>query len=615
MKAPNGTPLIQVLPDHIANQIAAGEVIQRPASAVKELLENAVDAGATNIQLIINDAGKSLVQVVDNGKGMNAEDARLCFARHATSKISTIEDLFHIRTMGFRGEALASIAAVAQVELKTRTAEEEAGLLLEVENSAITREEPVAAPVGTSIAMKNLFFNVPARRNFLKSNAAEMRHIVEEFTRVALSFPQIVFTLHANNQQLYHLEAGSLKQRIVQLLGSQYNAKLVTVKEDTDYLNIHGFVGKPDTARKTRGEQYFFVNNRFIRSPYLHHAVMSAFQEMLPADHFPLYVLFIDLDPQQLDVNVHPTKQEIKFEDEKIVYAFVQAAIRHALAQFSVTPTLDFELDASIQQLSSIQKPFTEATQSAAKDSTLYRSFTQKNQAHFIQPDSTREAKNWKSFYELPEQVSPDSPSTEEPVFAQPLHRMPDASEAPLSQLLNTYITFPSERGFWLIHQQAAHERVLYEQLQQSGKEKPIATQRSMFPVSLELNANDANLLQELLPDLQPLGFLVEPFGKNSFVIQGAPVDVESGEEKGILESLLEEYKHFNPDLNYSLREKLIRALAKRRAIKSNTRLTEREMRQLVNDLLQCQQPNCTPSGNPTYLEFKQEELQKLFGR
>jgi len=344
--------LIQVLPDHIANQIAAGEVIQRPASAVKELLENAVDAGATSIELIIQDAGKSLVQVVDNGKGMSVEDARLCIARHATSKISTIEDLFHIRTMGFRGEALASIAAVAQVELKTKQAANKAGIFIEVEHSAITREEPIGMANGTSLAMKNLFFNIPARRNFLKSNAAEMRHIVEEFTRVALAFPAIQFSLHANNQQLYQLESGSLKQRIVQLLGNSYASKLVGVQEETDYLTIRGFVGKPDSARKTRGDQYFFVNNRFIKSSYLHHAVMNAFQALLPADHFPLYVLFIDLDPQQVDINVHPTKQEIKFEDEKIVYAFVQAAIRHALAQFSITPTLDFELDASIQQLS-----------------------------------------------------------------------------------------------------------------------------------------------------------------------------------------------------------------------------------------------------------------------
>ena len=391
---------ITLLPDNIANQIAAGEVIQRPASAVKELLENAVDAGATEIKLIITDAGKSLLQVIDNGSGMSETDARICFERHATSKISTIEDLFHIRTMGFRGEALACIAAVAQVELKTKRAENETGTYIETENSVVKKQEPVAAPNGTSIAMKNLFFNVPARRNFLKSNAAEMRHIVDEFTRVAMSFPHILFTLTANNQQLFHLEAGSLKQRIVQLLGNNYNAKLVSVKEETDYMNIYGFVGKPETAKKTRGDQYFFTNNRFIKSAYLNHAVMSAYQEMIPTDSFPMYVLFIDLDPTQVDVNVHPTKQEIKFEDEKIVYAFVQAAVKHALAQFSVTPTLDFELDASIQQLTSIQQPFTEEKKSAASSGSIYKGFTQKHQAHFIERNDKSELKHWKDFYE-----------------------------------------------------------------------------------------------------------------------------------------------------------------------------------------------------------------------
>jgi DNA mismatch repair protein MutL len=310
--------IIHLLPDNIANQIAAGEVIQRPASAVKELLENAVDSGADDIRLFVQDAGKALIQVIDNGKGMSETDARMSFERHATSKIRNIDDLFHIRTMGFRGEALASIAAVAQVELKTRRPEDETGTSIGIENSRVTRQEPVAAPAGTSIAMKNLFFNVPARRNFLKSNPAEMRHIVDEFTRVTLAFPSIFFSLTGNGQELMHLEKGSLKQRIVQILGSSHASKLVSVQENTDYLNIYGFVGKPETAKKTRGDQYLFVNNRFIRSAYLNHAVMNAYKEMIPAESFPLYVLFMDLDPTQVDVNVHPTKQEIKFEDEKI---------------------------------------------------------------------------------------------------------------------------------------------------------------------------------------------------------------------------------------------------------------------------------------------------------
>ena len=608
---------ITLLPDNIANQIAAGEVIQRPASAVKELLENAVDAGATEIKLIINDAGKSLIQVIDNGSGMSETDARMSFERHATSKIKTIEDLFHIRTMGFRGEALASIAAVAQVELKTKRAEDETGVYIEVENSVVKKQEPIAAPVGTSIAMKNLFFNVPARRNFLKSNAAEMRHIVDEFTRVSMSFPEILFTLTTNNQQLFHLEAGSLKQRIVQLLGNNYNARLVSVKEDTDYMNIYGFVGKPETAKKTRGDQYFFVNNRFIKSPYLNHAVMNAYQEMIPTDSFPMYVLFIDLDPAVVDVNVHPTKQEIKFEDEKIIYAFVQSAIKHALAQFSITPTLDFDLDASIQQLSSIQQPFTEEKRSAAAAGSIYKGFTQKNQAHFIEKSERSELKHWKEFYEDKKvQGTSDKeqgyPKGAEPILHSPFTIHPDAE---LSQLLNTYIVTPSANGFLLIHQQAAHERVLYEQLKKTSKDKPVAVQRSMFPATLELTPADAAVMEEIISDLQQLGYLIEPFGKNTFVIQGTPADVDAGNEKHIIDILLEQYKHFSNDVKFSKREKLIRSLARQQSVKTGVRLTEREMRQLVNDLFACEQSNVSPDGNPTYLEFKQEQLEKMFGK
>jgi DNA mismatch repair protein MutL len=606
---------IVLLPDNIANQIAAGEVIQRPASAVKELLENAVDAGATDIKLIINDAGKSLLQVIDNGSGMSETDARMCFERHATSKIQTIDDLFHIRTMGFRGEALASIAAVAQVELKTKRADDETGTYLEIENSVVKKQEPIAAQQGTSIAMKNLFFNVPARRNFLKSNAAEMRHIVDEFTRVSLSFPHIFFSLTSNGQQLFHLEAGSLKQRIVQLLGNNYNAKLVTVNEETDYLNIYGFVGKPETAKKTRGDQYLFVNNRFIKSAYLNHAVMNAYQEMIAGDSFPMYVLFIDLDPTQVDVNVHPTKQEIKFEDEKIVYAFVQAAVKHALAQFSVTPTLDFELDPAIQQLSSIQQPFTEEKKSAATSTSIFKGFTQKHQAHFIEPSKKTELKHWKDFYENNEQGTRNVEQQKGTEVQTPIHHSPFTihQEAELTQLLNSYIVTPSINGFILIHQQSAHERVLYEQLKTASQSKPVATQRSMFPVTFELPPADAAVLEELMNDLQQLGYIIEPFGKNTFVIQGTPADLEQGNEKNIIDSLLEQYKHFSNELKFSKRETLIRSVARQQAIKAGTRLTEREMRQLVNDLFACEQSNVTPDGNPVYLEFRQEQLEKMF--
>ncbi|GAA4342728.1 DNA mismatch repair endonuclease MutL [Flaviaesturariibacter amylovorans] len=648
-----------MLPDHIANQIAAGEVIQRPASAVKELLENAVDAGATRIQLIVNDAGKALVQVIDNGSGMSATDARRAFERHATSKIQKIEDLFHIRTMGFRGEALASIAAVAQVELRTRRAEDELGTCIELEHSQVTKQEPVAAPVGTSICMKNLFFNVPARRNFLKSNTSELRHIVDEFIRVALAFPDRFFSLTHNGQGLFHLEAGSLKQRIVQVLGNNYSSKLVAVREDTDYLNVQGFVGKPETAKKTRGDQYFFVNNRFIRSAYLNHAVLNAFQDLISPDAFPSYVLFIELDPAQLDVNVHPTKQEIKFEDEKIVYAFVQAAIKHALAQFSITPTLDFELDASIQGLSAVQGPFTEQQQSAARASSLYQGFTGAHQAHRIEASPSAGNGSFRSLTDIAFEGSPVLPLPDAATQSA-LELRPDAlghggaspsdvviprhsegtgdGRAPsaevfgeggftslqqayavqesmeVQQLFSTYILVAAERSFLLVHQQSAHERVLYERLMAAMHGKPVATQRSLFPSTLELAPPDAVLLTELLPDLARMGYSIEPFGPSSFIIQGTPADVESGNEKAVLERILEQTKHFS-EVKLPRRETLLRSVALQQSIKPGTQLTDREMQRLVDDLFRCRQPNATPGGKPTYVEFAKDGLDKMFGR
>ncbi|UAY51908.1 DNA mismatch repair endonuclease MutL [Ferruginibacter albus] len=613
--------IIKLLPDNIANQIAAGEVIQRPASAVKELLENAIDAGATEINLIVADAGKSLIQVIDNGKGMSETDARMCFERHATSKIKNIDDLFHIKTMGFRGEALASIAAVAQVELKTKKEEETTGTYIEIENSVVIKQEPVAMQKGTSIAMKNLFFNVPARRNFLKSNASELRHIVDEFIRVSMAFPDLFFSLTSNGQQLFHLDKGTLKQRIIQLLGNTYSSKLVSVQENTDYMNIYGFVGKPETAKKTRGDQYFFVNNRFIKSPYLHHAMMGAFDEMIGKDSFPMYVLFIDLDPSQIDINVHPTKQEIKFEDEKIVYAFIQSAVKHALAQFSITPTLDFELDASIQQLDAINKPFTEEKKAATTSSSLYQTFTQKNQAHLIERKS--ELKHWKEFYEPETKPGSESQkpeidpykSEEEKPFQSLITQIQKPEAEHFLQLHNTYIVLQNDKGFMVIHQQNAHERVLYEKFITAIAGKHIAVQQSLFPATIDLVPQDAVLLNELLPDLKFLGYQIEPFGNNSFVVQGTPADIEQGNEKVIIERVLEQYKHFSSDLKFNQREKLLRSLAWQQSVKAGTALTEKEMKVLIEDLFACNAPNITPNGKPTYTEFKKNEMDKMFGR
>ncbi|MDZ4072645.1 MAG: DNA mismatch repair endonuclease MutL [Sediminibacterium sp.] len=613
--------IIQLLPDNIANQIAAGEVIQRPASAVKELLENAVDAGATDIRLLVSDAGKALIQVIDNGKGMSDTDARMSFERHATSKIRQIEDLFRIRTMGFRGEALASIAAVAQVEMKTKRVEDELGTYIEIENSKVIKQEVCACPLGTSISMKNLFFNVPARRNFLKSNAAELRHIMDEFIRVAMAFPEIFFSLTSNGQEVFHLEPGTLKQRIVQILGNTYNAKLVSVGEKTDYMNIYGFVGKPETARKTRGDQYFFVNNRFIKSAYLNHAVNTAFDEMIPKDSFPGYVLFIDLDPSQVDINVHPTKQEIKFEDEKIIYAFVQAAVKHALAQFSIAPSLDFTLNPDIQGLEAVNKPFTDDKKQAVTSSNLYQTFTQKNQAHFIEREKTSgELKHWKSFFESPgtgskekkadhfsgsllQSITPKMPG---------IHVLPDT---PLLQLHQTYIIASTNSGFILVHQQLAHERILYDKYSVAAHGQQMATQKSLFPATLELAAADAALLQDLLPDLTSIGYQVEPFGQNSFVIQGIPADILPGNEKHAIELLIEQFKHFSSDIKFSKREKLIRCMARQQAIKTGQTLSQKEMLVLVEELFACTSPKVTPTGSPTYLEFKEDYLDRMFGK
>ncbi|MFN3665453.1 MAG: DNA mismatch repair endonuclease MutL [Sediminibacterium sp.] len=613
--------IIQLLPDNIANQIAAGEVIQRPASAVKELLENAVDAGATEIKLIIADAGKALIQVIDNGKGMSDTDARMSFERHATSKIRQIEDLFRIKTMGFRGEALASIAAVAQVEMKTKRKEDELGTFIEIENSKVIKQEPCACPEGTSISMKNLFFNVPARRNFLKSNAAELRHIMDEFIRVSMAFPDLFFSLTSNGQEVFHLEPGTIKQRIIQILGNNYNAKLVQVTEKTDYMNIYGFVGKPETARKTRGDQYFFVNNRFIKSAYLNHAVNTAFDEMIPKDSFPGYVLFIDLDPSQVDINVHPTKQEIKFEDEKIIYAFVQAAVKHALAQFSIAPSLDFTLNADIQGLDAVAKPFTSDKQNAVASSNLYQGFTKKNQAHFIERENSSELKHWKSFFESPAEEktsenkqAPYSGSllNTTPARTQAIQVLPDST---LLQLHLTYIIAPTNSGFILVHQQLAHERILYDKYSVAAHGQQMATQKSLFPVTLELPAADAAMLADLLPDLASIGYQVEPFGNNSFVIQGIPADIVAGNEKHAIELLIEQFKHFSSDIKFSKREKLVRCMARQQAIKSGQALSQKEMLILVEELFACSSPNVTPTGSPTYLEFKEDYLDRMFGK
>lgn len=611
-----------MLPDNIANQIAAGEVIQRPASAVKELLENAVDAGATEIKLIIQDAGKSLVQVIDNGKGMSPTDARMAFERHATSKIRSIDDLFSIRTMGFRGEALASIAAVAQVELRTRRTEDALGTFIEIENSRVRKQEACAAAIGTSIAMKNLFFNVPARRNFLKSNAAEMKHIVDEFIHVSLAFPEIAFELIANGQELFILQKGNLKQRIVQLFGNGHAAKLVPVAEHTDYLDIKGFVGKPEAVRKSRGEQFFFVNGRFIRSAYLNHAVMSGFQGLIPEQTFPLYVLFIDLDPAQIDINVHPTKQEIKFEDEKIVYAFVQSAVRHALAQFSVTPSLDFELDAGIQRLDAVSRAASQEDRDTAGNGSLFQTFTQKHAAWKVEPSGN--LSGWKDFYKpvgtpgnqpepLPQMQVPTQGTPPAPSLSPTALKF--AEDATPMQVQRSHILFDTPEGLVIVHQQLAHERVIYERLNEALEGKPLPVQQLLFPASITLPPADAALMQELIPELRVLGYVVEAEGPHDFILKGTPSDLKGGGDGAEIEKLLESYKHFNPSLTCTRREKLIRSMAARQCVKAGTPLGVEEMRRIVGDLSACRQATLSVGGLPTFVVWRAERLDGMFFR
>ncbi len=610
--------IIHLLPIHIANQIAAGEVIQRPASAVKELLENAVDAEATEIQLNVSDAGKSMIQVVDNGNGMNEIDARNCFERHATSKIGAIEDLFKIRTMGFRGEALASIASVAQVTLRTKRPDDELGTEIHIEHSHVIKQEPCACASGTSFTMKNLFFNVPARRNFLKSDAVELKNITEEFIRVALAFPEVAFSYKHNVQEIFHLDKGSLKQRVVQIMGANYATKLVSVEEKTDYLNISGFIGKPETSKKTRGDQYLFVNNRFIRSPYLTHAVISAYEQLIPEGGFPFFVIFMDLDPAQVDVNVHPTKQEIKFEDEKIVYAFIKSAVRHALAQYSIAPTIDFDLDPRIQQLDSISKPFSLSNKQDAMSGGLYKNFIDRHQAHRIETSSN--LSNWKDFFkENTDEKTVESGNVELPVQGSFITAKASSALTPLDhnavfQLNQTYIVFEQKNGITLLQQQLAHQQILFEKFSAAWQGKGMAIQQNLFPVAINVSPTDAPILTGLLPDLLHMGYQLEPFGGSAFLLQGSPADHPSENDQSVIEMILEDVKDGTASLHQAYKEKISKALARKHAVKTGVKLGHDELRLIVEQLMECTKANTHFDGKPTYLEISKDYLSALFG-
>ncbi|MDF2435125.1 MAG: mismatch repair protein MutL [Mucilaginibacter sp.] len=610
--------IIQLLPDSVANQIAAGEVVQRPASAVKELIENAIDAGADKIQLIIKDAGKSLIQVIDNGCGMSLTDARMAFERHATSKIKKAEDLFAIRTMGFRGEAMASIAAIAQVELKTRRYEDELGTCIIIEGSAVLSQEACSANTGTSISVKNLFYNIPARRNFLKSNPVEMRHIIDEFQRIALANPLVFFTLHHDGQEVYHLPGTALKQRMVHLFGNGYNERLVPVEEDTTIIRLHGFVGKPEFARRTRGEQFFFVNNRFIKDAYLNHAVLTAFAELLADDTFPLYVLFIDIDPSKIDINVHPTKTEIKYQDEKSIYAIIRAAVKRSLGKYNITPSLDFDQENSIEHLIT-SKPFEQIVAPVIAFNPDFNPFTDKKadrQVPYFRDtgDSSPIPKNWDTLYE----ISKKGPETQHEIHTEKIiaideQEISKSSERQFFQVHNRFILSQIKSGVMLINQQAAHERVLYERFLQQLESHSGVSQQSLFPQSVTLNSSDFELLRELLPDIRALGFDIREFGKNTVVVEGVPAELNNVGEHELLEHLLEGFKNNQAILKLDKRDNLARALARNAAIKTGTKLSSEEMNLLTDQLFACQMPNVALNGKPVITTFTLNELAERF--
>lgn len=613
--------IIQLLPDAVANQIAAGEVVQRPASAVKELVENAIDAGAGKIQLIVKDAGKSLIQVIDDGCGMSLTDARMCFERHATSKIRKAEDLFAIRTMGFRGEAMASIAAIAQVEMKTRRHEDELGTCIFIEGSEVVSQEACQANTGTSISIKNLFYNTPARRNFLKSNPVEMRHIIDEFQRVALANPQIFFTLHHDAQEVYHLPGAALKQRIVHLFGNNYNQRLVPVEEDTSIINLRGFVGKPEFARKTRGEQFFFVNNRFIRDAYLNHAVLTAFEELLPDDSFPFYVLFIDIDPSRIDINVHPTKTEIKYQDEKAIYAIIRSAVKRSLGRYNITPSLDFDQENSIEHLIT-PKPFEEIVAPTISFNPDFNPFAAEKKPvrehPFLREDggfrNNPIPKNWDTLYEISKkEENLQHELHQEERIAVNEQEVSKSSERQLFQIHNRFILSQIKSGFMLIGQQAAHERILYERFLQQLQNHSGISQQSLFPQSVTLNGSDFELLRELLPDIRSLGFDIREFGKNTVVVEGIPAELSNVGEHELLEHLLEGFKNNMAILKLDKRDNLARSLARNGAIKTGTKLSLEEMNQLIDQLFACETPNQALNGKPVISTFTMAELLERF--
>jgi len=639
--------VIRLLPDHVANQIAAGEVVQRPASVVKELLENAVDAGATAIKLVIKDAGKTLIQVIDDGKGMNEIDARMCFERHATSKISIAEDLFQLQTKGFRGEALASIAAIAHVELKSKEHTAELGTHVIIEGSKITSQEIVVAPSGTSFSVKNLFFNIPARRNFLKSDQVELRHVIDEFERVALAHNDIQFTFINNGSEMFNLPASNFRQRIVNVFGGKTNEKLVPVQETTEIVEVHGFVAKPEFAKKSRGEQFFFVNDRFIKSGYLHHAVTAAFEGLLKDGTHPSYFLYLTLPPNSIDINIHPTKTEIKFDDEQALYAILRATIKHSLGQFNVSPVLDFQKDGDLEVPYSYEgtksneptvaiDTFFNPFESMKSGSSLagqmgsgfnpFESVKPKTSGSSFQSnasfqDRKHKSGGWETLYEGISDakeiiLTSANHQFDEEVITGSL--FDDDASQPTNhqqsyQFQKKYIISPIKSGMIIIDQRRAHQRILYEHYMRSFTVKQNASQQLLFPLSLYYSVYEMELLKNLQNELVQMGFLFDEISNEKIVILGIPVSITESEVSIVLEDLLNDMQDDAPADVDILHDRIAKSLAQSLAVKTGTYLSDKEQENIVNSLFGCEDPQTSPFGKTTFITMKVEDIDKKF--
>ena len=602
--------IINLLPENIANQIAAGEVVQRPSSVVKELLENSVDASATQISLLVKEGGKTLIQVIDNGKGMSETDARMCFERHATSKIKTADDLFAISTKGFRGEALAAISSVAQVELKTKTTEASAGTSVIIEGGNFISQEVCQCAVGTSFSVKNLFFNVPARRNFLKDDAIELRHIIDEFERVAMAHTDVSFKLISNANEIYNLPATNLLLRIAGLAGNILKDKLVAVNEETPNITISGYVGTPASAKKKRGLQYFFVNNRFIKSSYLDHAVKSSYFQLILEGENPAYFIFITVPPHAIDVNIHPTKTEIKFEDEKTVYAILKTSVKRALGKANLAPSIDFDVEQIVEFNYAKNQERLEAPKIDYNPS--YNPFNSEKKE--TRTSSSNGNGDWKTLYEdyvKPENQHSFAQQTESNLFHR--HKNELVFDK-VFQLQNKYIVVVTGDGLLLIDQQRAHERIMYEHYKKSAQH-PIHSQQELFPQTIELSATDMLLLKELNNDLKNLGFDIAPFGKDTVVVQGVPADLSSLNSIEVLNGVLENYKLNNLDIKLDKGENICRALAQNTCIKYGKELQQEEMRLLVEHLFACEEQTHSPQGKIIYTQISHTDIDKLFKR